>query len=217
MRPWDWFKIVLGMLAIFTVGLVAVRGINAAKDNVVHFVESDAPITVPMFGTPFRTAKGALGKIQQLRIERESARVIDGFHLTVALDDGVDVDQFDACEVTIVDASEIDEDTEFTCLTAADPAFDDLVQFGNITFRPSGEVHRLMVPSAVRDDIRAAFQDGEAAGDSVAVNAADGDGKVVIKINGKRIVDIGGDSSGGHLIIRDPNTGEKVVDITGTP
>lgn len=217
MTPKYWIKIVAGMLGIFVVGLVIVNAVRAGVNEVESFVDSANPITVPMFGMPFRTAKGELGKIQQLRIERESPRVVDGFHLTVSLDDGVDVDQFDNCEVTVVDADNIDEHTEFTCLTAADPAFEDLVNFGTITFRPSGEVHRLMVPSAVRDEIRASFREGDGPTDSVMVDAREGDGKVVVEINGKRIVDISADSAGGKVIIRDPGTGAKVVEVQGTP
>lgn len=217
MTPKYWIKIVAGMLGIFVVGMVIVNAVRAGVNEVETFVDSANPITVPMFGVPFRTAKGELGKIQQLRIERESPRVVDGFHLTVALDDGVDVDQFDYCEVTIIDASNIDENTTFTCLTAADPAFEDLVNFGSITFRPSGETHRLMVPSAVRDEMRAAFQEGDGPTDSVMVDAREGDGKVVVEIGGKRVVDISADSAGGQVIIRNPETGEKVVDIKGTP
>lgn len=217
MTPKYWIKIVAGMLGIFVVGMVIVTAVRAGVNEVETFVDSANPITVPMFGTPFRTAKGELGKIQQLRIERESPRVVDGFHLTVSLDDGVDVDQFDYCEVTIVDASNIDENTTFTCLTAADPLFEDLVNFGSITFRPSGETHRLMVPSAVRDEIRTAFQEGDGPSDSVTVDSREGNGKVVVEIGGKRVVDISGDSTGGQVIIRNPETGEKIVDIKGTP
>lgn len=218
MTPKDWFKIVAGMLGIFAVGMVIVTAVRAGVNEVETFVESASPITVPMFNTPFRTAKGELGRIQQLRIEREAPRLIDGFHLTVSLDDGVDVNQFDNCEVTIVDATNIDENTEFTCLTAADPAFEDLVNFGSITFRPSGETHRLMVPSAVRDEIRAAFHDEGGVSDSVAVDASEGTGHVVVKVNGREIVNISGDSvGGGQVIIRSPETGEKLVEVKGTP
>lgn len=212
-----WIKIIAGMLGIFVVGMVIVSAVRSGVDHVEHLVDSATPITVPMFGTPFRTANAELGRIQQLRIERESPRVVDGFHLTVSLDDGIDVGQFADCEVTIVDAEEIDEHTVFSCLTKADSGFADLVQFGTVTFRPSGQVHRLMVPSEVRAEIRSAFRDGDAASDSVAVDARDGDGRVVVRINGRNVVDIHGDSTGGQVIIRNPDTGEKVVDIKGTP
>lgn len=217
MTPKDWFKIIAGMLGIFVVGMVVVSGVRAGVDHVETFVDSASPITVPMFNTAFRTGAGEVGRIQQLRIEREAPRLIDGFHLTVSLNDGVDVDQFDACEVTVVDASEIDENTVFTCLTEADSGFADLVRFGSITFRPSGEVHRLMVPSSVRDEIRAAFHDEGGVSDSVAVDASEGTGHVVVKINGREIVNISGDSAGGQVIIRSPETGAKIVDIQGTP
>lgn len=219
MTPKYWIKIVAGMLGIFVIGMVVVSAVRAGADHVEHFVESASPITIPMFNTAFRTGKGELGGIESMRVERESPRVVDGFHLIVNLNDGVDANQFDNCEVTIVDAQEIDENTTFACLTAADPGFEDLVRFGSVTFRPSGEVHRLMVPREVRDEIRAAFVDGhaDAAGDAMAVDANEGTGSVVVKVNGKNIVDIKADSAGGQVIIRSPETGEKIVDVKGTP
>lgn len=219
MTPRYWIKIVLGMLAIFTVGMFVVSGINAAKSKVVHLVESGQPITVPLFGMPFRTvAGGELGRMQQLRIERSEPRVVEGFHLTVRLNDGVDVDQFDHCEVSVIEGTEIDENTRFSCLTEADADFEDLVQFGTVTFRPSGEVHRLMLPSSAVEEIRGALvEDHASAAESVSVDGSDGDGRVVVKVNGRSLVDIRGGEHGGSVTVSDPVTHQKVVEVKGTP
>jgi hypothetical protein len=208
-----WFKIILGMLAIFTGGMFVVKGLQAGKNKVETLVDSAQPITVPLMGMAFRTAKGELGTLNKMRIERSTPREISGFHLNATLNEGVDVNQFDYCEVTVSDPEHLDENTSFDCLTAANPGFDDLVEFGSITFQPSGERHRLMVPTAVRDDIQSAFrEDHENAGDSLAVDSADG-GHLQVKINGKPIVDIRGDSAGGHVRVTDPATGQTIVDV----
>ena len=212
-----WLKIILGMLAIFTGGMFVVKGLQAGRNRVETFVESAEPLTVPLMGMAFKTAKGPLGKLESLRIERSSPREIEGFYLTATLDEGVDVNQFDQCEVTVDDPENIDENTSFDCITAAHPGFEDLVQFGTITFKPSGESHRLMVPSAVRDQIRTAFmEDADGAMTEIYGDSA-GEGSVKVEINGKRIVDIHGDSAGGHVRITDPNTGKTIVDVKGTP
>lgn len=212
-----WLKIILGMLAIFTCGMFVVKGVQAGRNRVETFVESAEPLTVPLMGIAFRTAKGELGTLQKLRIERASSREIDGFHLSATLNEGVDVNQFDLCEVTVIDPENIDEDTRFDCITAANPGFEDLVEFGSITFQPSGERHRLMVPAAVRDDIRAAFMEDHDGATTEVFDDSAGHGSVKVEINGKRIVDIHADSAGGRVHITDPSTGKTIVDVKATP
>jgi hypothetical protein len=209
--PKDWIKIVAGMLAIFAVGMFAVSGINAGKRKVNDIAHSSSAITVPMLGVSFKMNDASLGGMKKLRVERSAPEVVESFHLTVQLDDGVDVNQFDDCELTVKDARQIDDKTTFTCLTNADPGFEELVQFGTITFLPSGETHRLMLPMDVRDEIQ---QSGQAKG--TQVTTADGDGNVSIKVNGEQIVDIQGGETGGRVLIKDPATGKVVVDIQGS-
>lgn len=217
MTPKYWLKIILGMLAIFTCGMFVVSGVQAGKNKAVDFVESDRPLTVPLMGMAFRTAKGELGTLQKLRIERSSPREIDGFHISATLNDGVDVNQFDLCEVVVSDPENINENTSFDCITAANPGFDDLVEFGSITFQPSGERHRLMVPSAVRDEIRAAFMEDHDGATTEIMGDSAGEGSVKVQINGQTIVDIHADSAGGRVTVNDPHTGKAIVDVKGTP
>jgi hypothetical protein len=209
--PKDWIKIVAGMLVIFAVGMVAVSGINAGKRKVNAIAHTSSDITVPMLGVAFKMNDAPLGGMKKLRVERSSPEVVESFHLTVQLDEGVDVNQFDDCELTVKDARQIDDKTTFTCLTNADPGFEELVQFGTITFLPSGETHRLMLPMDVRDEIQ---RSGKAQG--TQVTTADDNGNVSIKVNGEQIVDIQGGEAGGRVLIKDPATGKVVVDIQGS-
>lgn len=211
MTPRDWIKIVAGMLVIFAVGMFAVSGINAGKRKVTEIAHSSSAITVPMLGVAFKMNDAPLGGMKKLRVERSAPEVVESFHLTVQLDEGVDVNQFDDCELTVKDARQIDDKTTFTCLTDADPGFDELVQFGTITFLPSGESHRLMLPMDVRDEIQ---KSGRAKGDQVTT--ATDNGNVSIKLNGEQIVDIQGGEAGGRVLIKDPATGKVVVDIQGS-
>lgn len=211
MTPRDWIKIVAGMLVIFAVGMFAVSGINAGKRKVTEIAHSSSAITVPMLGVAFKMNDAPLGGMKKLRVERSAPEVVESFHLTVQLDEGVDVNQFDDCELTVKDARQIDDKTTFTCLTDADPGFDELVQFGTITFLPSGESHRLMLPMDVRDEIQ---KSGQAKGEQVTT--ATDNGNVSIKLNGEQIVDIQGGEAGGRVLIKDPATGKVVVDIQGS-
>lgn len=223
MTPKDWIKIMLGMLAIFGVGMVVRAGIMSGKSKVEELTQGTSSISIPMLGMPFRTATGEIGSIQRLHVDRSAPKQVSGFRLAVTLNDGVDVDQFDDCEITVSNPETIDENTAFTCLTEADSGFSELVQFGTITFRPSGEVHRLMVPESVRDEIRQAGREPAAAA-AVAESAGDGSfemtadsaaGRFSITVNGRQLIDIRGDSSGGTVLIIDPETGKKLVDIQG--
>jgi hypothetical protein len=223
MTPKDWIKIVLGMLVIFGVGMVVRAGIMSGKSKVEELTQGTASISIPMLGMPFRTAAGELGSIQRLHVDRSAPKRVSGFRLAVTLNDGVDVDQFDACEITVSNPEMIDENTAFTCLTEADSGFSELVQFGTITFRPSGEVHRLMVPESVRDEIQQAGREpataaavAESAGDgSLEMTADSSTGHFSLKVNGRQLIDIRGDSNGGTVLIIDPETGKKLVDIKG--
>lgn len=214
MTPKYWLKIVAGMLAVFLVGMLVVSGVRRGSSEVRQVIASAEPLSVPLLGMPFRTGKGELGSLQRVRIERNSPKEISGFHFEATLNDGVDADQFNYCEVTVSDPEHFDRNTSFDCLTAADSGFEALVQFGTITFQPSGARHRLMLPESVRDEIAAAFDHDAAAGsDSVAVDS--GGGSLKVTIDGRTLVDINADSLGGAIKVVDPKTGRTVVDIRG--
>jgi hypothetical protein len=216
-------KIGLGMAGVFGAGMIVTSAIGAGRAKVNETLHTDASISVPLLGLPFRTAKGEIGSLQKLTIERSSPKVIEAFRLAVNLQDGVSADQFNNCEVTVIDPENINEDTRFTCLTAADSGFEDLVQFGTITFSPSGAVHRLMIPAAVRDRIQHQGGSADAAGEGMDPMAGEGmshpagpdHGNLSIKVNGKDVLEINGDSAGGSLRIRNPETGETVVEMSG--
>lgn len=239
MTPKYWIKIVLGMFAIFVVGMIVVQAVDAGKSKVRNFAEGTSSITVPMFGAAFKVGGAELGGIQSLRIERDAPKVIGGFHLTVNLKDGVDVNQFDDCEVTVENPEQIDEHTAFACLTAADSGFAELVEFGTVTFQPSGERHRLMVPAHVVAEIQSAGQEAAAqaiadaaaegataeaaavagvnaaGGGNVVIDADSAKGRVRLTINGREIVNIQGSDAGGRITVRDPKTGKALVNIRG--
>lgn len=217
-------KIGLGMAGVFGAGMIVTSAIGAGRAKVDEALHTDASITVPLLGIPFRTAKGEIGSLQKLTIERSAPKTIEAFRLAVNLQEGVSADQFNNCEVTVVDPENINEDTRFTCLTAADSGFEDLVQFGTITFSPSGAVHRLMIPAAVRDRIQHQNGASEAAGAGMDMEAGPempphpagvDQGNLSIKVNGKDVLEVNGDSAGGSLRIRNPETGETVVEMSG--
>ncbi len=217
MTPKYWIKVVLGMLGVFAVGMFIRYGVMQGKSKVEEIAEGTSSISIPMLGMGFRTSKGQLGSIQRLHVDRSAPKQVSGFRLAVTLKDGVDVDQFDNCEITVTNPEQIDENTVFTCVTAADAGFEELVQFGTIAFSPSGEVHRLMIPRTVRDEIVQSGRDvpADTAAGASQVTTDAGDGGLSVKVNGRQIVNIQGDSAGGTVLIIDPETGTTLVDIRG--
>ncbi len=217
MTPKYWIKIVLGMLGVFIVGMVVATGIRAGKSGVHRLVDSADAVTLPMFGVPFMLGDLKLGSMQSLRVERDAPREVSGFHLKVRLDDPASLDTLADCQISLDDFDSIDEHSRFVCVVPADSIAEGMEQFGTITFQPSGQVHVLLAPAKVRQELRAALVDspGDANGStSVAIDSANG-GNVSVKINGKQIVDIHGDSAGGHVLIRDPSTGKTIVEVKG--
>lgn len=211
MTPKDWIKIVAGMLGIFIIGMIIRTGFHVGERKVEQITHSASTLSIPMLGAPFRLNDLKLGSLQKLQVKRNAPDKVDGFDLTVRLNDSVDVERFADCELTVTDAHQIDNKMAFACLTEADSGFSDLEQFGTITFLPSGQRHRLMLPSSVVEDLR----NGSDGNQTDAVSRHDSNGNVNIKINGQQVVDIQGSDSGGRIQIRDPKTGKLIVDIQG--
>ena len=211
MTPKDWIKIVAGMLGIFIIGMIIRTGFHVGERKVEQITHSASTLSIPMLGAPFRLHDLTLGSLKQLQVKRRAPDKVEGFDLTVRLNDSVDVEQFTDCELTVTDAHQIDNKMAFACLTEADSGFSDLEQFGTITFLPSGQRHRLMLPSSVVEDLR----NGPDGNQGDEVSRRDSNGNVNIKINGQQVVDIQGSDSGGRIQIRDPQTGKLIVDIQG--
>lgn len=218
MTPKYWIKIVLGMLGVFAIGMVIVSAVRAGKSKVDRLVDGTDAVTLPMFGVPFMLGDMKLGAMQSMRVERDAPRVVSGFHLKVRLDDPAALDTLADCQISLDDFDTIDEHSRFVCVTPADSVAQGMEQFGTITFQPSGQVHVLLAPAKVRDEMRTALIDqADRADGSTMVNVdSSRGGTVSVRINGQQVVDIRGDSAGGHVVIKDPSTGKTLVEVKGT-
>lgn len=203
-----WLKIVLGMLVIFAIGAFVWRGIRNGR----AFVNSDRAIDIPMLGASFKLGGERLGKMQRLRIERSSPRRVSGLDLTVALDSNIMVSRFDGCSLAIIDASKIDKNTTFVCAVAGDSARLNLVPFGTVTLNPEGREMVLLVPQSVMVDLQRSFVNK--GGPNDGANISGDSGSLHVRINGKDVVSIQGDSVGGSIKVFDAK-GRAIVDIAG--
>ena len=213
MTPKYWFRILAGMLAIFAVGMVIRAGVHKGRVAVTDLTQGSGSITIPLLGVPFRLGDSKLGTLQRLRIERSAPKLISGFHLVARVDDTVAIARLSDCRLTVIDPNKINEHTSFACATAADSAKQVLVPFGTVTLEPSGQEVVLLIPESVRRDIQKDAKTSAAGGnDSTDVNIDSANGSMDIKVNGKSILSMKGDSTGGRLVVHD-EAGKEVVNM----
>ena len=215
MTPKLWFRMILGMFAIFAVGMLLRAGIHKGKEAVTDLTEGSGSITVPLLSMPFRLGEMKLGTLQRVRIDRSAPKLVSGFHLFAKLDDTVAIARFDNCRLTVTNPDNIDENTSFACASVEDSSSKAMVAFGTVTLQPSGRDYVLLIPEAVKCDLQDVGADSLGTpGQTVDVAAAEA-GSMNIKVNGKSILTMKGDSTGGHLVVRDEH-GKEVVNMSVT-
>lgn len=205
-----WFKIVLGMLVIAAIGAVGVKTFHRGE----AFVNSDRPFEIPLLGAAFKLGGERLGRVEHLRIERSSPRSVSGVALTVSLDDSIPMTRLDGCSLSVVDASQMDKNITFVCASSADSARLQLVPFGTVTFRPGDHQVTLLVPQSMVADLQQNMQTGSGISDSGDVDVGSENGSLHVRVNGKDLVSIIGDSAGGSVKVFD-SQGHAIVDIAG--
>lgn len=213
MTPKYWFRIIFGMLAIFTVGMLVRSGFNKGRHAIGEVTHGSGPITVPLLGMSFKLDDVRLGSLQKLRIERDAPKQVAAFRLYGTLDDDAALAKLDGCRLTVTNAHDIDENTAFRCASVEDSTSEELVQFGSVTLQPSGREFVLLIPESVRRDIQrdGMGNDGND-GDNDSVDVQTGDGSFDLKVNGKSVISSKFDSTGGRLVVHGEQ-GKEVVDM----
>jgi hypothetical protein len=213
MTPKYWMRIVLGMLAIFAVGMVVTTGIRAARHQAEYVVEGSGPLSVPLFGMAFRLDDERLGGIERLRLLRSQPKRIDSAIVFVKLTDAAAASRFADCRLSVRDADNLSDKTTFFCADSVEAAALELVPFGHVEFQPSGEQVAIWIPASVAADMRESNVDGDAA-DSGDVEITGGERELSVKVNGKEVVSVNGTEGGGGLTVRD-DKGREIVRIRG--
>ncbi|MEO5799212.1 MAG: hypothetical protein ABIZ70_04985 [Gemmatimonadales bacterium] len=217
MTPKYWFRIIFGMLAIFTVGMLFRAGFRKGRGAIHEIADGSGTINIPLLGLPFKLESAKLGSLQRLSIERSSPKTVTGFHLYATLSDTVALAKFDDCRLTVTNPNNINEHTSFRCASVEDSTSQEMVPFGTVTLQPSGRDVVLLVPESVKRDLQH-NRDGEANGngsDSVDMNLDSSNGSMNLKVNGKDIFSMKGDSTGGHIVVHD-GKGKEVVNLKMT-
>jgi hypothetical protein len=175
-----WFKILLGALGIFAVGMIGVSIVRGGIAKVHSVVEGDGPITVPLGLVPFVLAGERLGKLDHVTLHRESPNHVSGVELTVNLGDSLLAQGLSGCRlvaniegdnnergVNLRVGRDSLERNAFSCL-AGDSTPSELVEYGTAIFNP-GEVEvPLLLPAELVTELQSLdFGHDSLAGDSL--------------------------------------------------
>ena len=168
-----WFKIMLGALVIFCVGLTGVTIARRIKGR----VESNADIHVPLRFVPFRLDGVRVGTFRRLVIHRQRPNMVSSVNLAVRLEDSAATASLKACSLSVENPTEINEHTTFRCVQPDS----NLAQFGEVSFEVRDAEGNwgsgLVVPLLLSHRAIREFQGGRA--DAVAGQAAAEDGRAM--------------------------------------
>ena len=161
-----WFKILLGALGIFAVGMIGVAIVRSGVAKVNSVVHSDEPITIPLGLVPFAIAGERLGKLDHVTLYRESPDQVSEVELTVNLADSLLAQGLsDKRErgVNIRVGKDSTDQNAFACLTG-DSTPPDFEEFGTAIFNP-GEVEvPLLLPVSLVAELQSLDFDHDSAG-----------------------------------------------------
>ena len=170
-----WFRILLGALGIFAVGMIGVAIVRSGVAKVNSVVHSDEPITIPLGLVPFAIAGERLGKLDHVTLYRESPDQVSEVELTVNLADSLLAQGLSGCRlvadiegdrergVNIRVGKDSTDQNAFACLTG-DSTPPDFEEYGTAIFNP-GEVEvPLLLPVSLVAELQSLDFDHDSAG-----------------------------------------------------
>jgi hypothetical protein len=146
-----WLRILLGAVAIFTVGMVGVTLARQGMGRVRGVVEGSGPISLPVAFLPFKLDGEKIGNIQRIKILRNAPNQVRSVHLQVRLADSVSPSRLDPCILVAQSFENISSETTVLCSDAEDTVGEDLAAVGEININRSNRSFRLFMS---RDAIR---------------------------------------------------------------
>jgi hypothetical protein len=158
-----WMRILLGALAIFCIGMIAVTLWRRGMVKVNEVVAGSGPISIPLPFVPFQLEGHKLGQVERLVLNREAPKKVSSVHVEVKLDDSLVAQGLAGCRL----AANVESDSSrprdvnvrvnrlghrafFFCATD-DSA---LVEFGTVTLNPGDVTVPLLVPQSMADELK---------------------------------------------------------------
>jgi hypothetical protein len=175
-----WFRILVGALIIFAVGMIGVTLIRNGMGKVSDVVRGSGPISLPLAFIPFEIGGNKLGMVDRVVLERSSPKQISSARVEVKLDDSLVAHGLSECRLAAnFDASHEhskgvhvrtgpDHGGTFRCL-AKDETDSTLVEFGKAVLQPGNVTVPLLLPKDLADELHTGnfFSDSSETGDSL--------------------------------------------------
>ena len=173
-----WFRIFLGALAIFAIGMIGVSIVRSGVAKVHSVVEGDGPIEIPLAFIPFIMDGERLGKLDRVIFYRASSRRVRAVELRIDLADSLLAQGLTGCrlaanfegddsETGVNIKASADSGHAFFCLRG-DSVPESMVEFGEAVLQP-GDIH---VPLFLQEDLVNELEEGfvEDSGSALAIN-----------------------------------------------
>jgi hypothetical protein len=159
-----WLRIVVGAVAIFTVGMIGVSLARQGVGRVRNVVEGSGPISVPVAFIPFKLNGQKLGKVSKIVLQRDAPKQIASVELQITLPDSALARGLSGCRLAAnIDKDHSERDAHlqvgplsngvFTCLGQNDTT-GDLQDFGHAVFEPGHVTVPLLLPKDIADDLQ---------------------------------------------------------------
>ncbi|MFL5402049.1 MAG: hypothetical protein ACJ8BF_04455 [Gemmatimonadales bacterium] len=146
-----WLRILIGAVAIFSVGMVGVTLARQGVHRVRGVVEGSGPITVPVAFVPFKLDGEKIGTIRRIKINRLAPKTVSSVNILVDLADSVRWSRLEPCILVAEGFERLNSETTVTCGAPDDTVGEDLAVVGDITVARGGHSFKLLMP---RDAIR---------------------------------------------------------------
>lgn len=84
-----WIRILLGAVAVFSIGMVGLTLLRHGKERVVEVVTGTGPLSIPLPFLPFELDGNKLGSLERLVVNRDAPKKVSSLELEVKLDDSL--------------------------------------------------------------------------------------------------------------------------------
>jgi hypothetical protein len=159
-----WLRIVLGAVAIFTVGMVGISLARQGMGRVRGVVQGSGPVSIPLAFVPFTLNGSKLGTVNKVTLFRDAPKRISAVEVRITLKDSLLARGLEGCRL----AANLDKNSDergvhvradqfsrgvFSCLRH-DDSTTDFREFGRAFFQPGATSVPLLLPSDMVDDLK---------------------------------------------------------------